>query len=207
MTYFIKLVEDENDRRDHERLRHDVYVREKGWISNAFAPGGRESDPFDSEATLITAYDLKGEPVGAIRLIHRPVGTTGQRLPVELDPFSRRLDGARSAVEVSRLAVAAAHRGNSLVMLGLCRMVLQEMEAARIDDCYAIVERPLLISLRAIGFPFRVLGEPIEHFGGLVSVVVAPVAELVPGAVKAGRFGDFFESPFNGILGEDVIAS
>jgi N-acyl-L-homoserine lactone synthetase len=205
--YVVKVVEDEDERRDHERVRYEVYVREKRWVSESDAPGGRERDDLDAHSTLITAYDMSGEPAGAIRLIHRAKGSARPRLPVELNPFGCALRAARSAVEVSRLAVVHAHRGNSLVMLGLCRVAVGQMYDMRVDDCYAIVERPLLLSLQGIGFPFETLSEPVNYFGGLVAPVVAPVDQLVPGVVATGRFGAFFEQPFNGIVCERAVLS
>jgi N-acyl-L-homoserine lactone synthetase len=201
--YVVKVVESDDERRDHARVRHEVYVREKGWIAAADAPDGVERDPLDDASTMIVAYDMCGAPVGAIRLIRRDEHA-GVHLPVEAAPFHCGLQEGRSAVEGSRLAVVREHRRDGLVMLGLCRAAVQVMVDAGVDDCYAIVERPLLIRLRSIGWPFKALTEPIEHFGGLVSPTVAAVPDIVAG-VANGPFRAFFGKPFDGVVAAEHL--
>jgi len=200
--FTVNVVDDEVGLDAQAHVRYAVYVEEKGWVPSSDAHSGREQDEYDPQSTHIVAHDLSGEAAGSLRII---LGTGRLALPIELEPFGIARDPNRTSVEISRLAVKREYRGNQLVMLGLCRLAVQQMVLNNVDDCYALVERPLLRGLCEIGFPFREIGIAHDYFGGQVLPVHANVGELVPGVVAKDRFANFFTQSFENFISEESI--
>jgi N-acyl-L-homoserine lactone synthetase len=128
-------------------------VWERKWIRPTQLVDGLEVDSDDARSVHLLA-SRGGAPVGTARLI-LPRG--GRPLPVESMLAEARPSG-RSAAEVSRLAVARHVRGNSAVMMALCRGLCDSAGHHGIDDFYAIIEEPLHRHLIRLGFPFRPVG-------------------------------------------------
>ena len=206
--YSIQRVLSEADRAGHGEVRHAVYVEEKQWLPVEPASGGRESDEFDSQSRLLLARHYStGEPVGSMRVILSGGSAAPLPLPVQSPPFCIPIDEHRTAAEVSRLAVKRDFRGDHLVLLGLCRLALQELIEMGVDDCFVIVEKSLFRRLRWIGFPFRQLASPTHHLGGPVMPAVVPVDAVVPGVVAMGRFARLFEEQFDGVIGAELLTA
>jgi N-acyl-L-homoserine lactone synthetase len=135
------------------RLRADVYVWERGWIPPAQLVHGMERDSDDVRSVHLLA-SRGGAPVGTVRLI---LPRAGQPLPVE-SVLGERLPCGHAGAEVSRLAVARHARGDSTVMMALCRGLCEAAGRHGVDDFYAIVEKPFYRYLIYLGFPFRPIG-------------------------------------------------
>jgi N-acyl-L-homoserine lactone synthetase len=135
------------------RLRADVYVWERGWIPSTQLVDGLEVDNDDVRSVHLLA-SRGGAPVGTARLI---LPRVGQPLPVE-SMLGERLACGHAGAEVSRLAVARHARGDSAVMMALCRGLYEAAVQHGVDDFYAIVENPFHRYLMYLGFPFRPIG-------------------------------------------------
>jgi N-acyl-L-homoserine lactone synthetase len=135
------------------RLRAEVYVWERGWIAPTQLVDGLEVDSDDVRSVHLLA-SRDGAPVGTARLI---LPRAGQPLPVE-SMLGESLPRGHAGAEVSRLAVARHARGDSTVMMALCRGLHDSAIERGIDDFYALVEKPFHRYLIRLGMPFRPLG-------------------------------------------------
>ena len=135
------------------RLRADVYVWERGWIPPTQLVDGLELDSDDVRSVHLLA-SRGGAAVGTARLI---LPRAGRLLPVE-SMLGERLPCGHAGAEVSRLAVARHARGDSTVMMALCRGLCEAAVQHGVDDFYAIVEKPFHRYLIYLGFPFRPIG-------------------------------------------------
>lgn len=174
------------------RLRFEVYCLDCGFLDAAHYAQPRETDAYDADSTHAFAYNLGGDLVGYVRLVHY---SAQRRFPWqlhcrELFPDVTLPDGASSA-EVSRLMVrrdyrrrksdliagidTAQHLGQDdggerrrrspEIMLSLYRRLYQHSMPIGIRYWYAAMERPLARALQAMGFTFRQIGNEIDYFG------------------------------------------
>jgi len=97
------------------RLRTEVYV-EEGFTDSSSLSGGLVTDAFDDVGVTLLARDAEGDPAGTVSFVPpSPLGLRIDQVFVLAPlPVPRGLVG-----ELSRLAVARAHRGNQHVLLGL----------------------------------------------------------------------------------------
>ena len=154
-------------------------------------PDGTESDEHDDAARHFYAYDLAGELVGYVRLVHP---NDEQCFPFQ-DRCATFADGAKlpvpdCAAEVSRLMLRRDYRrvlGRGLgdvasgqpragisgdrrdeaaqVLLLLYRQMYQYSRANGIDYWYAAMERPLARSLLRMNMAFKEIGPPTDYYG------------------------------------------
>lgn len=199
--FLIKNTEDDADRMAHGRLRYEVYVEEKKWIDSSTLADSYERDALDGQSTLTVAYDLVGDPVGCLRVIHQGA----LPLPVELSPFDINVSTDRPCAEISRLAVRREHRGNELLLAGLFRQATQIIADSSVEDVYAIVERPLFVLLKYMGFPFVALGEPVEYFGGFVLPARVRLSEVaVSVRSRRPKYANLYSSRFDGWIDAEM---
>jgi N-acyl-L-homoserine lactone synthetase len=182
---YCREVTSERELRECARLRAQVYVWERGWLPASRLHGGLERDDDDDRAIHLLA-SRNGEESGTARLILR---CGGEPLPVEslLDGPLPPLSGA--VAEISRLAVAPGARGDSAVLLHLCRGLHAVAVRQGIDDVYAIVEEELYWHLLSLRFPFRRAGAASWTYGSWNFPIVMPVVEAVGGLKPLQRRG------------------
>jgi hypothetical protein len=98
----------------------------------------------------------------------------------------------------------------SSVSLGLYRALFEIAVDRKHEHRYAILEPRYLASLRALGYPYEVVGEPLNVFGFPNIVGVYPVADLLPsmqqadGAQVAVTYR-YFARPFEWTLTEEDL--
>jgi len=186
------------------RLRFEVYCLDCGFLDAANYPQPREADAYDDSSVHAFAYNLGGELVGYVRLIHYD---SQRRFPWQLHcrdllPGATLPPGEASA-EVSRLMVRRDYRrrktdlvagvdtAQSLdgedggerrrrspqIMLSLYRRIYQYSRPAGIRYWYAAMERPLARALQAMGFTFKQIGAETDYFGP-VAPYMADLREL-----------------------------
>jgi N-acyl-L-homoserine lactone synthetase len=183
---------------DCYRLRGQIYVEEKAYLGPEVMVNGVESDQDDERSVHGGAFTKSGDLIGTFRLILR----RGVPLPIE-DHFGLSPQG--TSAELSRLAVHPAYR-TSLATIGLCRWSSDIALEQCITHVYAILERPLLMNLRILGFPFTVQGEPRQLMGGVLVPTVCVVSETVPALGQADsnreapQLSALFIAPFTGVL-------
>ena len=172
-------------------LRYQVYCMECSFLCPDDYPDGTESDEHDDAARHFYAYDLAGELVGYVRLVHP---NDEQCFPFQ-DRCATFADGAMLAVsdcaaEVSRLMLRSDYRrvlGRGLadvspgqprsgisgdrrdeaaqVLLCLYRQMYQYSRANGIDYLYAAMERPLARSLLRMNISFKEIGPLTDYYG------------------------------------------
>lgn len=165
------------------KLRYQVYVNEKEFLSAANYPDCQEQDIYDMQSIHFAAITPCGEVVGALRLI-----VPGRReLPIEKNILGNRSLYHRMAdadyAEVSRLAISkqflnnyASHIGrdnrrpnmvNKLreVSFGICKSAALHSWNIGIKRWYAFMETSLWRLLAQNGFHFTAMGEQIDYFG------------------------------------------
>lgn len=159
------------------RLRHEVFVEERGWPASALADG-REVDEFDdADAIYLVAVD--GDAVVGSERLH---GTLGPHLMSEVFAplLQRPAPVGRDVLEVTRHAVARDRRCGcveNLLMTGVAEFCLAE----GIGMLTAVVETWWLPRLQQAGFATRPLGLPTTLDGEDVLAVVIgidPAAHL-----------------------------
>ncbi len=167
------------------RLRFQVYVREREFLSAAMYPDGRERDEFDAQSIHFAAITTAGEVVGSLRLI-----LPGRRqMPIERNILGNRALYQRIVdddyAEVSRFAISKQFlqdcrrsqlntvpgTGNSPinklreVSFGICKSAALHSWNIGIRHWYAFMEKSLWRLLAQNGFTFNAIGEPIEYYG------------------------------------------
>ena len=185
------------------RLRTDLYL-ETGLITpDELDSTGLYVDPYEGHSVHVLASDDDGADLGCTRLID---GSDGAPLQVAdlfgITPLSR-------PSEASGTAVVAPYR-KSWVSLGLYRALFQIAVDRGHEHRYSIVEPQYLASLRALGYPYAVLGEPLNVFGHPNIACVYPVADLLPSMQKAdgpaaSMTYRYFARPFAWTLTEEDL--
>lgn len=183
----VRRVQTASALADVERLRFDVYCKEKGWLDASRFPDGRERDAFDAASVHFGAY-RDGRLVGASRLVLK------RSFPLEQHCS---LDGAiwneQGLAEVSRLVVDPAHRrallrpgdGERLVLLDLFVAMATYSVDHGIRSWLAAMD-PLFVRLLSVaGVKFDQVGPLCDYFGP-VAPYMARVDRLV-GALSAPR--------------------
>lgn len=186
-TFYVRLVENDEMRREAHRLRHQVYA-----IENGFEPPNEdeiERDDYDDRAPHALLYHRAfEEPLGTVRLVLPERGRAIRSLPIygvcpaeiideaELPPertgeISR---FALSKMRFQRLLMSSKHgtpgqedsrRVLSFACLGLITAVRQIARAHGITHVAAIMRPALLRRLQMLGLSFDRVHDPVEHHG------------------------------------------
>lgn len=164
----------------HFRLRHDIYVGERGW-SDLARPDGREVDAFDTDDAVYLLGILPGKGVVA-----------GSRLVPSLKPhlmsdvFPRLApQGVPRAIDIfewTRIFVVPALRQSGcpclaagIVYCGIVEFCLQRS----ISRLSIVCETYWIDRLAALGWNPRPLGPPIEHHGETIVGLVVDMGPVV----------------------------
>jgi acyl-homoserine lactone synthase len=170
---------------EHFRIRHEIYVGERGWKALARADG-LERDQFDSDdATYILAID-DGRVVGGSRL----VPTMVPHLLSEVFPHlaARGVPRDPSIFEWTRIFVVKerregrnAGRTAGMVICGLLEFCLEE----GIQALTAVLEAWWLPRFHDMGWTLRPLGLPELIDGSWTLAVEMPIDDGVLDATRA----------------------
>jgi acyl-homoserine lactone synthase len=153
----------------HFRLRHEIYVGERGW-SDLARPDGREVDAFDTDDAVYLLGILPGSGVVA-----------GSRLVPSLKPHlmsdvfpklaPEGVPRAEDIFEWTRIFVVPALRrpgcpcqAAGIVYCGIVEFCLQR----GISHLSIVCEAYWIDRLAALGWNPRPLGPPIEHRGEII---------------------------------------
>ncbi|MEV4557832.1 GNAT family N-acyltransferase [Kitasatospora sp. NPDC049285] len=115
--YRVSFAQSEQDVRDAQRLRYQVFANEMGAVLDS-PLAGLDADPFDEfcDHLLVREQD-GGEVVGTYRLLRPEQARRAGRLYSDTEFDLTRLAGLRDGlVEVGRSCIAEAHRGNGAVI-------------------------------------------------------------------------------------------
>lgn len=164
---------------EHYRLRHEIFVGERGWSALA-RPDGREIDAYDTpQAVYVLAID-DGHAVGGYRFLP----TSGPHLLH--DRYSHLVHGlvphGREIHEWSRFFIRMDRRGGELFrqligsVPGACKLL-------GIASLTSVIEPDWLPRFDAANFRYRLLGPFIETAGMQLAAVQidiqkAPVSGL-----------------------------
>lgn len=160
--YKFHVVRDPQRLGDVFKIRHSVFVEEKGWLAEVVS--GYEFDQYDIFSRQLVAIDDSDEVVGCLRLVYDSV----IGFPYEkVNPLPEHI--VRSKVfEVSRLAVSLRDRGQrSIALLGLTRLVCRIGIATGMSHWCAVVDVPVGRLLKMIGFQFEIELEPVFYLGSM----------------------------------------
>lgn len=162
-----------------QRLRYEIYCLEKHFLPVADYPDGIESDEFDPHSIHFIAVDNDEAPniLGTLRLIR----DSEYGFPVE-SHFSlyQPIEDRHRSVELSRLIVnpSVRKRQTNPILMGLSREAYRYCLAKDIQDCYAVLETPLLRILRRLGLPFEAMGDKTLYFNSFNTPVHLTVSDV-----------------------------
>jgi len=172
-------------------LRYRVYALEQEFVDIRNCPDGRETDDYDAHSIHFASVDENGEVGGTMRLVlDSPVGFPLDQHAARLAPEYRTLPRGR-CTELSRLIVDRryrAARSERPLLLSLVAEAYREGSRLGIEHVLAAMEPRLARLLGRIGFRFRPIGAPIQHFGEVVPYY-APISDLTPGYRRIAALG------------------
>lgn len=172
------------------RLRHKIFVEEKGW-TELRSEDGRETDRFDNENAVHILYVDDGRVLGYQRMLP----TTEPHLLSEVTP--QLCEGERPAGpniwEWTRYCVEAGHRKRGRILSPIANTLLSgivEWGLANNVDTIIIEMNPLWL-LRLVQLHFRVtsLGLPMMINGEEVVAVTASFDHRTLARLRALRMG------------------
>ncbi|HLC38941.1 MAG TPA: GNAT family N-acyltransferase [Patescibacteria group bacterium] len=167
------------------KLRYQVYCLEKCFLPSSDYPEGVEVDEFDTASVhFVAMHTVDGqELVGTMRLIL----DSDNGFPVEKHfRLTKPITNRQTTIELSRLIVAPSARIIAIpILMGLAREIYWYCNDHQIEDCYAVLEEPLLKMLKRIRFPFHVAGKEQWYMGGLTRPAYLSVSETVRVMVRS----------------------
>lgn len=186
-TFHVRLVENEQERREAHRLRHQVYAVENGFEQPN--PEEMERDHYDDRAPHALLYHRSSdEPIGTVRLVLPDRNSITGALPLHSVCPARVLREAslpaQRTGEISRLALSKIRFQNllqsnkrgtpaqedhrrvlSFACLGLLTAVRQMAKLHGMTHVTAVMKPALLRRLESLGLSFQRLYEPVEYHG------------------------------------------
>lgn len=162
----FRQVRSEDEMREVQRIRYEVYCQEKGFLNPCDYPDGLEQDEYDSRSVHFVAVetdDGQEKILGTLRLIKpSSLGFPAARH----FSLSRPISNPAKTLELSRLIVVKEARRLSIhILMGLSKEVYLYSREQGVSDLYAILEEPLLKLLRRLGLPFGDVGEGHWYMG------------------------------------------
>lgn len=169
-SYQVFHVSSQEDRLRLYRLRHEIFREELKWLP--LHPEGLDYDRYDdfSDSYAVRADD--GRFVGCVRL------TLGNQPYMIEHEFSRLLPDGRTlfkssrTAEVTRLGIARDAKGRRDPNVSRLIYLATHVWAMKhqVSWMYFVVVPAYAVVLSRVGFPTRLLAEPREMTGGVVSV-------------------------------------
>ncbi|RWG07833.1 MAG: GNAT family N-acetyltransferase [Mesorhizobium sp.] len=181
-VFMIRLITGSADPRhqdlleEHYRLRHEIFVGERGWAA-LDRPDGREVDDYDTPQTVYVLAIDEGHVVGGYRFLPTSAPHLLQ------DRFQHLVDGpvpcGREIHEWSRFFIRKDRRGGSLF-----RVLMNSVPAAcrllGLASLTSVLEHDWLSRFDAAGFRYGQLG-PFAELDGMQVAAVQIDIEQAPG--------------------------
>lgn len=174
----LVVCETNEQLRQAQRLRYDVFCLEKGWIDAATCQGGIETDDYDDDAVHFLVFHDDGTLLGTSRLLQGSC----QELPAAryIDLEALGLDPAR-VVEVSRMATKRSSRSESLLVFLAVTQVMWEWSMANNMQAWtSVADIPVFSLMKRVGMPIIAEGPRVDYLGSM----------CVPACVEMPRTGD-----------------
>ena len=173
------------------RLRHDYFVKQRGWVTATNAEG-EERDRYDARALHLAVFS--GEEVAAYLRVLPHDATEGFMLDHDFAALLSEQQRAKlpraGAIEISRLVCRwQREKGCEDHPLKLLLKLLYEVSLEQgFERSYIVVEESWLPPfVRRFGVPFRVIGQPCVFAGGTRTVAAtATLAELATALKQCG---------------------
>jgi acyl homoserine lactone synthase len=175
-NFHVKTITSKCDSRKVQRLRHQVFAQELGWVEGN--EQGLETDEYDEGAISFGVFDRDENLKACLRVITSDHSfMLENEFPFLLSPLSQ-VRKAQDTVEISRLCVAldarsetfsgnfGVHTTSMLLYKGVYRWCLKN----RKQYIYLVVEQKVFRLLCAKGFPCKLVGEPKVMPDGVVAV-------------------------------------
>lgn len=176
MLVFRQILSEE-ELRQVQQLRYQVYCIEKKFLSADNYPDGIETDEYDQHSIhLVAISENNGKIAGTLRLILN----SEHRFPVEKHcNLYQPIEDRKHSVEFSRLIVEKEYRKDFAIsiMMGLSREAYRYLLKEDIEHCYAVLEVQFLRMLKRLGIQFRPIGSKEWCFNTENQSVYASVSE------------------------------
>ena len=184
------------------KLRYQVYCVERQYLPAEDFPSGLERDEHDDHSAHFGVFDVAGDLVGYVRLVHARDGKYPFKHHCENLYNDAYLPPAADAVEISRLMVRQDYRRfdassvrasktsemrdflnarpttSTQILLHLYRQMLAYSVEHGLGHWYAAMERSLARSLKSMGLGFKQVG-PQTHYFGPVAPYLSDLGELL----------------------------
>jgi N-acyl-L-homoserine lactone synthetase len=161
------------------QLRYQVYCLEKGFLPAQDYPDGIETDVFDPHSVhfIVEIDDRSQKILGTMRLIF----DSDHGFPVEKHfQLERPINDRSKTVELSRVMVAKDARKLTFhILMGFSKEVYLISREKDIEECYAVLEEPLLRLLVRMGLPFHKAGKENWYLGAETFPAVLLVKEAL----------------------------
>jgi N-acyl-L-homoserine lactone synthetase len=157
------------------RLRYEVYCLEKKFLSAENYPDGLESDEYDQHSIHFIAEETSvNRVVGVVRLVLN----SSLGFPIEKHfNLTRPIKSPANTVEISRLIVHKEFRYQSVyILMGFSKEIYLYSRSNSIDDCFAVIEDPLLRLFMRMGLPFIAVGDRNWYFNSTNLPVMLSIA-------------------------------
>lgn len=170
---------------EHYRLRHDIFVGERGWITLARADG-REIDAYDTQQTIYVLALDEDHVVGGYRFLPTSAPHLLQ------DRYSHLVDGpvphGRYIHEWSRFFIRKDRRGGNLFRQ-LIGSVPGACELLGIASLTSVIEPDWLPRFETAGFCYRLLGPFVETSGMQLAAVQIDIQRAPVSDRQAAEIG------------------
>lgn len=174
----LVVCETEDQLRQAQQLRYEVFCLEKGWIDSSMCDGDVETDELDADAVHFLVLHDDGSLLGTSRLL---LGSC-QPLPAAryIDLTALDLDPA-TVVEVSRMATKKATRSQSLlVFLALTQAMWEWSMDHGMRAWLSVSDIPVHALMKRVGMPILAEGPHVDYLGSM----------CVPACVEMEHTGD-----------------
>ncbi|GAB4535684.1 MAG: hypothetical protein Fur0020_03190 [Thermodesulfovibrionia bacterium] len=173
-NYIVKNLLTEEEKIQAYRLRHKIFCEELKWLP--LSGDGLEIDEYDSYSFFFGVFDKKNK-INAFARLTLPVGLF---MIEKVFPFligtGYKIRKEDDTVEISRLCVSQEVRNNlenfgyhEILML-LYKSIYYWCIIHNIRYIYLVVEQRFYRLCRIMGFPCKLIGEPVIMPDGLVAV-------------------------------------
>lgn len=171
-VYFVMELKAETFQQAAERMRHEVFVEELGWVKSR--ENRRERDDYDAVSTHLGLFRNR-EIIGHVRMTRRPHAFMLEREFAALLPPGTYPEPGSDTAEISRLCVSAKYRSERIdwegrrVFLGelLYHCLWKWCQTAGIVLLYFATTPSVARLLRLRGFPCLSLAEPDPDLGAV----------------------------------------
>jgi acyl-homoserine lactone synthase len=159
------------------RLRHRVFVEERGWTALA-RPDGLERDGWDEAGESVHFLNVEeGELTGYARLLPSDGLIPAIRTDAKAAAIAARPAGIRG---VGRLCVGRSMRGGSKIVNPASHILIAMSQYAlenRIPELFCETDPTFLVLLRILGFRVTFLEKPMDYYGKPMQLAVIEMSE------------------------------